>query len=515
MAHEAIETTFKALIDTDAPVSEIGGGFEFTEGPVWHPTENFLFFSDMPGDVRRRWDPSGRVESVLKPTNMANGMTFDARMNLIVCEHATSSLASYSPDGERRVLASHFEGRELNSPNDVVVASDGSIYFTDPSFGRMAYYGVERPAELNFKGVYRLRPGSTEPELVVDRYTFNQPNGLCFCPTEDRLFINDTEQANIRVYDFDAQNGPSNGRIFATGIKDPNLAGLPDGMKMDAQGHLWCTAPGGIWVYNLTGQLIGKVRVPKLVANFHWGGDDWRTLFMCATDSLYSVPVRVGPNLEPHMRAAGVNGVASAVNDLNINPGRTALIIQDMQNDVVMDGGAFADSGAPAHCKEQNAVEHCRQLAQACRKAGIPVIHVWFHTDRGAPGMTMNAPLFEGVRDTGALVAGTWGGSPVSGLEQQPGDFALTKNRMSPWECTTLEIVLRSRGIDTIINTGAWTNMSVEHTARTGADRGYRVIMPEDACSTMNADWHNASINYAVQNVATVTSTSEVLRAIS
>lgn len=511
MNHEVIQSAFSSLIDPEAVVDETGNGFEFTEGPVWHPGENFLFFSDMPGDVRRRCDSSGRIEPVVQGTNMANGMTFDADMNLIVCEHATSSLAMVTPTGERKVLASHYNGQELNSPNDVVVKSDGSIYFSDPGFGRMAYYGVERPSQLGFKGVYRLRPGAAEPELVVDRYTFSQPNGLCFCPDESKLYINDTEQANIRVYDLDDDGELKNGRTFASGIKDTSLAGLPDGMKVDALGNVWCTAPGGIWVFEPGGRVIGKIRVPKLVANFHWGGENWRTLYMCSMDSLYTVPVKIGPNVEPFMRSAGMSDSQASSTGLEINPARTAMIIQDMQNDVVMEGGAFADSGAPIHCREQNAIEHCRQLAEACRKRGIAVIHVWFQTDRGAPDMTMNAPLFEGVRDSDALVRGTWGAEPVNGLEARPGDFTLIKNRMSPWECTTLEVVLRSQGVDTIINTGAWTNMSVEHTARTGADRGYRMILPEDACSTMNPDWHNASVNYAVQNVATVTTTAEVL----
>ena len=193
---------------------------------------------------------------------------------------------------------------------------------------------------------------------------------------------------------------------------------------------------------------------------------------------------------------------------------RCALIIQDMQNDVVMDGGAFADSGSPAHCKEQNCIENIKQLAQACRTVGIPVIHVWFIVEPGAPGVTMNAPLFEGLRDARALVRGTWGVAPVAGLEPQGGDHVVTKCRMSAWEGSTLETVLKATGRDTIIETGAWTNMSIEHTARTGADKGYRMIIPEDCCSTMNADWHNASINYAMQNVATVVKAGEVIAAL-
>jgi gluconolactonase len=199
---------------------------------------------------------------------------------------------------------------------------------------------------------------------------------------------------------------------------------------------------------------------------------------------------------------------------VDIDRSRTALIIQDMQNDVIGEGGAFADSGAPQHAAEQNVVENCRRLADACRKAGIPVIHVWYVVEDGAKGLKLNAPLFEGVQSTGALVKGSWGAEPVSGLERQDGDFLVEKMRMSGWQDTILESLLRGLDRDQVIVTGAWTNMSIEHTARTGADKGYFMFVPEDCCSTMNADWHNASINYALQNVSTVTSCDVLLAAI-
>ena len=199
---------------------------------------------------------------------------------------------------------------------------------------------------------------------------------------------------------------------------------------------------------------------------------------------------------------------------IKIDRKRAALIIQDMQNDVMMEGGAFAETGAPQHAKEQNAVDNCKRLADACRKAGIPVIHVWYIVEEGAPGLKLNAPLFEGVKDSKALVRGTWGAEPAEGLERQKGDFVVEKMRMSGWQDTTLESLLRGLDRDQIIITGAWTNMSIEHVARTGADKGYFMFVPEDCCSTMNADWHNASINYALQNVSTVTSCDAVLAAI-
>jgi len=197
-----------------------------------------------------------------------------------------------------------------------------------------------------------------------------------------------------------------------------------------------------------------------------------------------------------------------------IDPTSTALVIQDLQNDVMIDGGAFAESGAPEHAKEQNVVENVKSLADAMRKAGGHVIHVWYIVEEGAPGLKLNAPLFNGVKDTNALVRGSWGAAPAEGLEPQQGDHVVEKMRMSGWQGTRLETLLAGLGVDTIVVTGAWTNMSIEHTARTGADKGFTMVVPEDCCSTMNADWHNASINYALQNVSTVTDGKAVAAAL-
>ena len=199
---------------------------------------------------------------------------------------------------------------------------------------------------------------------------------------------------------------------------------------------------------------------------------------------------------------------------LKLDPARCALLIQDLQNDVIIDGGAFADSGAPQHAKEQNVVENVKRLADACRSKGIPVIHVWYIVDEGARGLRVNAPLFAGVKETNALVRGSWGAAPAEGLEPKEGDLVVEKMRMSAWQGTRLDNMLWGLNRDTIIITGAWTNMSIEHTARTGADKGYEIVVPEDGCSTMNAEWHNASINYALQNVSRVTNVDDVIAAL-
>jgi gluconolactonase len=537
MTHTVIRKEFEELVDQYAPVGQAGTGFTFTEGPIWHPRDHYLLFSDMPADVRRRWDARSGTREVMRPSNKCNGMTYDADLNLIVCEHATSSLIRERPDGRREIIASHYQGMELNSPNDVCVHSDGSIYFSDPWYGRMPVYGVERPRVLGFQGVYRVPPGGGPVQLLVDRDVFDQPNGLCFSPDEKRLYINDTMQANIRVFDVKPDGSLANRMLFAGGIKSDREPGVPDGMKCDSRGNVWVTGPGGIWVYAPSGELLGKVRIPELAANLHWGGADFQTLFVCATHSVYTVKTKVTPRMEPFMRARSAGASVSAPSapqqpyspppppppasapaqtrqGLRLDPTRCALIIQDMQNDVVMEGGAFAASGSPGHCRQQNAIENIRRLADACRSRGVPVIHVWFLVEPGAPGVTMNAPLFEGLLETNAMVRGSWGAAPVAGLEHKAGDHVVEKDRMSAWEGTRLETILKSLRRDVVIVTGAWTNMSIEHTARTGADKGYMMVVPEDSCSTMNAEWHNASINYALQNVSAVTKTDEVIAAL-
>lgn len=533
MAHEAVADAFHQIIETHEPVRQLGTGYIFTEGPLWHPIEQSLIFSDMPGDVRRRYVPGQGVSEILRPSNKANGMTYDAELNLLICEHSTSSVVRLLRDGTREVLCTHYEGRELNSPNDIVVGNDGSIYFTDPTYGRLPGFGVERPTQMGFQGVYRLPPGhrpGDEPQLVVDKYLFTQPNGLCFSPCQRWMWVNDTDQHNIRMFDVSADGNLTNGRVFAGGIVDSIKKGVPDGMKADQHGNVYVTAPGGVWVYSFHGELIGKITCPEMVANLHWGGADWSTLYLCAETSLYSVQTKTKGRDEPFMypkvqtpRAAAAEPAVSVASPLilqdrletRIDPARTAMILQDLQNDVMIDGGAFAETGSPDHARAQNVVANVRRLADALRARGGMIIHVWMVLEPGAPFMAQHSALQRGIREHNALVRGTWGVEPAAMLEPQQGDLIVEKMSMSAWETSRLDAYLRHGGRDTIINTGSWTNMSVEHTARTAADKGYRVIVPEDACSTKNADWHAASINYAMQDVAAVTTTDAVIAALA
>jgi gluconolactonase len=198
----------------------------------------------------------------------------------------------------------------------------------------------------------------------------------------------------------------------------------------------------------------------------------------------------------------------------SIDPKTAALVIQDMQNDVIIEGGAFADSGAPVHATSQNVVENVKELAAACRRAGVPVIHVWYIVDEGAPGLKQNAPLFEGVKSANGLVRGSWGAAPADGLEPQDGDHVVEKMRMNGFYETRLDILLRGLGVETLIISGAWTNMSIEHTARHAADAGYRAVVASDGTSTVSEEWQHAALNYAMQNVATVGTCTEIADAL-
>jgi len=273
----------------EEPVERLATGFAFTEGPVWHPYEKWLVFSDIPNSRLHRWWPSGRIEVYREPSSKANGNTLDRRGRLVSCEHATSRVTRAEPDGRLTVLASHYRGQELNSPNDIVVASDGTIYFSDPGYGRLEYYGVPRPQQLAFQGVYRVAAEGGDPVLLAD--DFAQPNGLCFSLDGRRLFVNDTSRKHIRVFDMAADGDLRGGAVWAeTTGEGP---GAPDGMKIDSQGNLYCCGPGGIHVFDSAARLLGVVALPETPANFAFGDDDLRGLYVTARTSLYRLRVRV------------------------------------------------------------------------------------------------------------------------------------------------------------------------------------------------------------------------------
>jgi len=289
---------FRQIVDENAEVRQLASDFKFTEGPVWMP-DGSLHFSDMIADKRRRWHPSDGVSVVRHPSNKGNGMTLDNDGNVIVCEHVTSSVVREYPDGRRDTLAFHWEGKYLNSPNDVIVASDGSIYFTDPTYGRMRGLGAERAPDLDFKGLYRIAPNG---DLHLLRDDFGQPNGLCFSPDESLLYVNDTERSHIRVFAVDKDYEVTNESVFAENVSDSERAGHVDGMKTDELGNVFVTGPGGIWVFSSQGEHIGVIGVPEIVGNLNWGGEEWKTLYIAASTSIYEIHLNVSGNRLGYMR---------------------------------------------------------------------------------------------------------------------------------------------------------------------------------------------------------------------
>jgi gluconolactonase len=275
------------LVSPDAELEQLATGFGFTEGPAWSDAGGFLVFSDIPGNVMRRWTPGQGVADYRRPSQKANGNAYDHEGRLVSCEHATSKLVREEGD-ELAVLADRYDGRELNSPNDVVVAADGSIYFTDPTYGRSESFGRERDVQLDFRGVYRLTPAG---DLEVLDDTFTQPNGLCFSPDGRTLFVNDSQLRHIRSFRVGDDGSLRGGEVIAQPAGDE--PGVPDGMKVDAEGNIWCTGPGGIHILDPGGTLLGIVAVPEVAANLTWGGPDRDQLFICASTSLYRIPTRV------------------------------------------------------------------------------------------------------------------------------------------------------------------------------------------------------------------------------
>jgi len=289
MSVEVRDDRFSAVIGPAAELEQVATGFIFTEGAIWDASSKELIFSDMPGDIVRKWSEKDGVTTFRQPSNKQNGHCFDLEGRLISCEHASSTLTREEKDGTITVLASHYNGQELNSPNDVIVKSDGSIYFSDPTYGRMDVFGLLRDQDMDFQGVYRLDPESGELTLLAS--DFDQPNGLTFSLDESKLYINDTDKGHVREFDVQADGTITGGDVWA--IPEGEGEGACDGMKIDSAGNLFTAGPGGVHVYASDGTNLGVIRVPEVVANFTWGDDDLKTFYMTASTSLYRIRVNI------------------------------------------------------------------------------------------------------------------------------------------------------------------------------------------------------------------------------
>lgn len=290
------------LLDLGQEPRQLGEGFWFTEGPAWNHRDQFLMFSDIPADTRWRWSEADGVSEAMKPNFKGNGMVFEPDGSLLVCEQVSSCVTRFRPDGERELVAFHHEGKYLNSPNDIVTRSDGSIYFTDPNYGRWpGDFGCGRECELDFQGVFRVPPGGGACQLVVPEGEFEQPNGLCFSPAEDLLYVNDSPRGEVKVFPVAADGSLGPGRLFYGGIGAGQIeAGTPDGMKCDELGNLWCTGPGGIWVFAPDGELLGVVPTPEVPGNLVWGGEDLRTLLVTCSTQLLALRTEVAAAALPY-----------------------------------------------------------------------------------------------------------------------------------------------------------------------------------------------------------------------
>ena len=286
---EILNHRFTRLIKRSAQVEKLFTGCRWAEGPAYFPAHRSLVWSDIPNERMLRFDEaSGAVSVFRQPSNYANGNTVDRQGRLVTCEHGRR-VTRTEPDGAITVLADRWQGKRLNSPNDVVVKSDGSIWFTDPTYGMDSNYeGVQAESEIGANQVYRIDPSG---EITVVADDFVQPNGIAFSPDERRLYIVDTGASHvkdgprhIRAFDVADDGKLSGGAVFAE-----CTAGAYDGLRLDEAGRIWTSAADGVHCLTPEGELIGKVRVPEPVANLCFGGPKRNRLFICATTSLYSV----------------------------------------------------------------------------------------------------------------------------------------------------------------------------------------------------------------------------------
>lgn len=287
---EKFDDRIDVIVDANSALERVVTGFRFLEGPVWHHADRTLIFSDIMGNGLFLKDTQDRVSIFRENSYLANGNTYDREGRLLTCEHGTSRVTRLEADGSSVVLASHYEGKELNSPNDIVVASDGSIYFTDPNPGRMPRVGIPREQELSFQGVYRIDTGGNLTLLVDD---FSKPNGLCFSNDGKQLFINDTDHQHVRCFDVTANGLLTGGRLWADLHITGGEPGVADGMKFDTAGFLYCSGPGGIQIFDDKANLIARLLTPEVAANFAWGDEDLCSLYMTATTSLYRLRMKI------------------------------------------------------------------------------------------------------------------------------------------------------------------------------------------------------------------------------
>jgi gluconolactonase len=294
MSLEVFESDAKRLIDPASEPEKVADGFEFAEGPVWSFRQRHLTFVDLAGDAMYRWDQASGTKVLRKPSEHANGLAYDRTGALVSCEHRTRRITRESGQGLETVV-DRYRGKRLNAPNDLVIAEDGTIIFTDPHYGLMEGYGGPGEQELPFRGLFRLSSGSSEPELVAD--DFEGPNGLALSTAEDRLIVVDSERNHLRIFTIEKGWRFSGGDVL---VELPSEGeGVPDGVKLDTDGNIVTTGPGGLWLCNPGGAVLAHLPMPEVTANLAWGDDDSRTLYLTASTAVYRL-LCLTPGHAPH-----------------------------------------------------------------------------------------------------------------------------------------------------------------------------------------------------------------------
>ena len=286
MEFEKLAPGFERIACGDTRLDVIDPDARVTEGPVWNRRTGEFFWVSITGSTIYKWSPGAGRSIVMHPSHKADGMTFDRQGRLVVAGWGWRRVWRRELDGSINTLCSHFDGVKFNSPNDIVIRSDGSIYFTDPpgALASVEMYGDDVQRYMDYCGVYRISPDG-ETTLAVKDLTY--PNGLAFSPDESLLYINDTRDFVVNVFDVAPDRTLGNRRVFCeiSGTDE----GIPDGLKVDSEGNVYCTGPGGIHVFSAKGTMLGRLKVPTHVNNMGWGGDDWRSLFITSDTAVFRV----------------------------------------------------------------------------------------------------------------------------------------------------------------------------------------------------------------------------------
>lgn len=297
---DVLSPALSRILLPGADLEQVATGFRFTEGPLWDPADGSLLFSDIPANRIYRWKEGEGAKVLHEPTRKSNGLTWDLDGRLLACEHVGRRVSRYETPGQPPVtVVDRYGGRRLNSPNDLVLRSDGSLYFSDPPYGiQSPEVGEPGEQEQPLNGLYRVPPGAGEPVLLAG--DFDRPNGLAFSPDEHLLYVADTPRYHVRVFQVRENGWIEGGRVFAQ-FQESQGVGRPDGMKVDVEGNLYTTGPGGLWMIAGDGTPLGHLRFPERTANCAWGDTDFQSLYVTASTSVYRLRTLL-PGIRPLRR---------------------------------------------------------------------------------------------------------------------------------------------------------------------------------------------------------------------